>query len=280
LETNDLEADEFSPNASAIVVTEDRDYADQLELTEMKTVQNVEGEWEVYRLTLDEDGETSIDFDAGASFDPDALTGTGISSYEWTVYNDEPYGEFNVPKGIYTENAASQGEWTYTFRNVTIDSFGEQETQIRIELIVTDGAGETSEKYRFYFVVVPDGFGDEEPVVDIDFGANNSRMVEDTISVSGSVITGAEEETDVFVEIAFEENTFQLTPIQKFNAETDGTFAKTKDGLGDGDSFVLNLSLDGMYSNVSQTQRIFIKIYEYDSTSGERWVTIKGLEVN
>ena len=281
VQTNDLEADEFNPNASAIVVTEDRDYAEQLELTGTKTIQNVEGEWEKYRLTLDESGETSIDFDAGDSFDQDALSGNGITTYEWTVYNDEPYGEFRSPKGVYTENAASQGEWTYTFRNVTIDSFGEQEAEVRIELIVTDGADKSSQKFRFYFVVVPAGFGDEEPVVTIDWGRDNaSRVVEDTISVSGSVVTGAEEENDVFVELAFEEDTFGLTPIQKFNAETDGTFAKTKDGLGDGDSFVLNLSLDGMYSNVSQSQRIFIKIYEYDSLSGERWVTIKWLEIN
>ncbi|MEC8626196.1 MAG: hypothetical protein VXY39_04715, partial [Candidatus Thermoplasmatota archaeon] len=281
LQTNDLEADEDNPNASAIVVTEDRDYAEQLELTGTKVIPNVEGEWEQYRLTLDENGETSIDFDAGASFDPDALSGTGITEYEWTVYNDEPYGEFRSPKGVYTENAASQGEWTYTFRNVTIDAFGEQQAEIRIELIVTDGADKSSQKFRFYFVVVPAGFGDEEPVVTLDWGRENgSRVVEDTLSVSGSVVTGAEDETDVFVELAFEEETFGLTPIQKFNAETDGTFAKTKEGLGDGDSFVLNLSLDGMYSNVSQTQRIFIKIYEYDSISGERWVTIKWLEIN
>ena len=32
----------------------------------------------------------------------------------------------------------------------------------------------------------------------------------------------------MFVELAFEEETFGLTPIQKFNAETDGTFAKTE----------------------------------------------------
>ena len=164
---------------------------------------------------------------------------------------------------------------------MTIDAFGEQQAEIRIELIVTDGADKSSQKFRFYFVVVPAGFGDEEPVVTLDWGRENgSRVVEDTLSVSGSVVTGAEDETDVFVELAFEEETFGLTPIQKFNAETDGTFAKTKNGLGDGDSFVLNLSLDGMYSNVSQTQRIFIKIYEYDSISGERWVTIKWLEIN
>ena len=118
-------------------------------------------------------------------------------------------------------------------------------------------------------------------MVTLDWGReNSSRVVEDTISVSGSVVTGAEDESDVFVELAFEEETFGLSPIQKFNAETDGAFAKTNPGLGDGDSFVLNLSLDGMYSNVSQTQRIFVKIYEYDSTSGERWVTIKWLEIN
>ena len=130
---------------------------------------------------------------------------------------------------MYTENAASQGEWTYTFRNVTIDAFGEQQAEIRIELIVTDGADKSSQKFRFYFVVVPAGFGDEEPVVTLDWGRENgSRVVEDTLSVSGSVVTGAEDETDVFVELAFEEETFGLTPIQKFNAETDGTFAKTK----------------------------------------------------
>ena len=37
---------------------------------------------------------------------------------------------------------------------------------------------------------------------------------------------------------------------------------------------------DGRYSNESQTQRVFIKIYEYDSASGERWVTIKWFEIN
>ena len=30
VQTNDLQADEFDPNATAIVVTEDRDYAEQL----------------------------------------------------------------------------------------------------------------------------------------------------------------------------------------------------------------------------------------------------------
>ena len=251
-----------------------------LEVTGTKSLPNVDGEWNQYRVYLDDQGLREVLFHANGSHTSSASSNSSVMTYEWTVINDEPYGEFRGPKGVYTENAASQGEWTYTFRNVTIDAFGEQQAEIRIELIVTDSENRSSVKYRMYFVVVPAGFGDDEPVVDVDFSLNNTRISDDTISVTGSVVSGAESQRDVFVELAFEEETFGLTPIQKFNAETDGTFAKTKDGLGDGDSFVLNLSLDGMYSNVSQTQRIFIKIYEYDSTSGERWVTIKWLEVN
>ena len=251
-----------------------------LEVTGTKSLPNVDGEWNQYRVYLDDQGLREVLFHANGSHTSSASSNSSVMTYEWTVINDEPYGEFRGPKGVYTENAASQGEWTYTFRNVTIDAFGGQQAEIRIELIVTDSENRSSEKYRMYFVVVPAGFGDEEPVVDVDFSLNNTRISDDTISVTGSVVSGAESQRDVFVELAFEEETFGLTPIQKFNAETDGTFAKTKDGLGDGDSFVLNLSLDGMYSNVSQTQRIFIKIYEYDSISGERWVTIKWLEVN
>ena len=58
--------------------------------------------------------------------------------------------------------------------------------------------------------------------MDVDFSLNNTRISDDTISVTGSVVSGAESQRDVFVELAFEEETFGLTPIQKFNAETDG----------------------------------------------------------
>ncbi|GIR77302.1 MAG: hypothetical protein CM15mP79_2390 [Methanobacteriota archaeon] len=59
----------------------------------------------------------------------------------------------NRSPGGYTENAASQGEWTYTFPNVTLDAFGEQQAEIRIELIAPDGARKSSQKFRFFFVV-------------------------------------------------------------------------------------------------------------------------------
>ncbi|MGB0726267.1 MAG: hypothetical protein ACPGQO_05725, partial [Candidatus Poseidoniaceae archaeon] len=159
-----------------------------LEVTGTKSLPNVDGEWNQYRVYLDDQGLREVLFHANGSHTSSASSNSSIMTYEWTVYNDEPYGEFRSPKGVYTENAASQGEWTYTFRNVTIDAFGEQQAEIRIELIVTDGTEEkTSQKFRFYFVVVPAGFGDEEPVVDVDFSLNNTRISDDTISVTGSV---------------------------------------------------------------------------------------------
>jgi len=280
VKTNDVYADEFRPTADAVLLTEGKSYAENVEMTGTKNVSGAE--WDVYRVILDENGELSIDFDAGASLDPDALDGNGIERYQWKVLFDEPFGSASgdINGHVFDEGKTSQGEWTYTFRNVTVDAFGEQESQIRIELVVYDGAGKYSEKHRMYFVVVPDGFGDEEPVVQLSYGTNGSRVVEDAITISGNVVSGAEDETDVFVEVAFEQDSFDQSPIWKFNAKSEGIWAKTEDGLGDGDTFSLNLSLDGRYSNESQTQRVFIKIYEYDSATGERWVTVKWFEIN
>ena len=163
------------------MVTEDG-YAEQLELTGTKVIPNVEGEWNGTG-TLDENGETSIDFDAGASSDPDAQRARDHN--RWTVYNDGPTANSVHQRRVHRKRG-QPGEWTYTFRNVTIDAFGEQQAEIRIELIVTDGTEEDVSKFRFYFVVVPAGFG-EEPVVTLDWGKDSSsRVVEDTLSVSGS----------------------------------------------------------------------------------------------
>ena len=45
---------------------------------------------------------------------------------------------------------------------------------------------------------------------------------------------------------------------------------------GDAQTFDLTLSLEDLYTNKSQSQRIFFKIYEGDD---ERWVTIKWIEI-
>jgi len=161
---------------------------------------------------------------------------------------------------------------------VTVDPLGTTENQIRIELVVYDSAGKFSEKHRMYFVVVPDGFGDAEPIVQLNTnGLNDSKVDTDTITISGTVLSGAESEKDVFVEVAFTEDAFTSTPKQQFNLTQRGLWVKSP-ALGDSDSFELTLNLDEMYTNKSRDLRIFIKIFEGD-TLNQRWVTIKWLEI-
>jgi hypothetical protein len=128
-----------------------------------------------------------------------------------------------------------------------------------------------------YFVVVPEGFGDEPPVVNLDASLNRTKVDTDTISISGTVLSGAEN-GDVYVEVAFFEENFSATSVKKYEMSLDGLWAKS-DGLGDQESFALSLTLDGKYSNISRDQRIFIKIYEGEFPD-ERWVTIKWIEIS
>ncbi len=167
--------------------------------------------------------------------------------------------------------------FAYTFSNLTTDATGASNTEIRIELVVFDGADKFSEKHRMYFVVVPNDFGDDEPDVDINFDLNNSRVTTPTITVSGTVLSGAESQNDVYVEIAFMEDSFTASAIEKFNMENDETWAKTKVGLGDGDTFSLTLSLEDLYTNKSVSQRVFIRIYEGQAPD-ERHVIVKWQE--
>ena len=273
VETNDVYADEYRPTAEAMIDMRD-EYTDLVEYVGTKTVSNTE--WSVNRIILDEDGEVTIHFDASNSTDLDALEGNGIESYEWKVLFDAPYGDdsFSLDGHTFEQNAASDGAWAYTFRNVTVDPSGTTENQIRIELIVYDKAGKFSEKYRMYFVVVPDGFGDEEPVVQLDASLNASRVDTDTVTISGTVLSGAEN-GDVYVEAAFVETDFEASAVDKYNLGLAGEWDRT-DKIGDTETFDLTLSLDGKYTNKSQSQRIFIKIYEGDD---ERWVTIKWIEI-
>ena len=157
---------------------------------------------------------------------------------------------------------------------MTVDPSGTTENQIRIELIVYDKAGKFSEKYRMYFVVVPDGFGDEEPVVQLDASLNASRVDSDTVTISGTVLSGAEN-GDVYVEAAFVTEDFDASAVEKYNLGLIGAWDKTNK-IGDTETFDLTLSLEDMYTNKSQSQRIYIKIYEGDD---ERWVTIKWIEI-
>lgn len=280
VETNDVYADEFRPEADAVVDIR-TDYQDNVEFIGTKTVSNTE--WDIHRIILEgegDDAELVIHFDASNSSDADSLEGNGIETYEWKVLFDAPYGDdsFDLDGHTFTQTAASNGQWSYKFKNVTVDSTGTTENQIRIELVVYDSAGKFSEKHRMYFVIVPEGFGDEEPAIQWDnVQLNNSKFDAETLTISGTVLSGAET-SEVYVEAAFSEDDFGASSIMKYNMSELGLWGKS-DAMGDNDRFEITLNVDSLYSNVSQSQRVFIKYYEGDYPN-ERWVTIKWIEIN
>jgi len=161
---------------------------------------------------------------------------------------------------------------------VTVDSTGTTENQIRIELVVYDSAGKFSEKHRMYFVVVPDGFGDEAPDVQWDnANLNDTRFVDDTITISGKVLSGSET-GEVYVEAAFYQANLSASAATKYQLSLDDLWAKSSN-LSDGETFELTLDMSSFYTNTSTRQSVYIKYYE-GTYPNERWVTIKWIELD
>ena len=272
--TDDVRADEHKPVAYAEIDIRD-EYEDQIVPRGVKTVSGID--WPLNRIILDKDSEdATIHFDASNSSDADALEGNGIESYEWKVLFDKPYNEDNyqLEGHNFVKPSSSEGAWTYTFSNVTVEPSAQTESLIRIELVVYDKAGKISDKYKMYFSVVPDGFGDVEPEVQYDLSQNGSLVDTETITISGNVLTGAEQ-GDVYIEVALDETVFDASAVAKYGLGLENKWAKS-DGLGDGDSFELTLDISDLYDNLSKTQRVYFKIYEGDD---KRWEDIKWIEI-
>ena len=126
---------------------------------------------------------------------------------------DAPYGEsFDLAGHTFEQYSPSNGQWAYEFSNVTADPSGQSVSLIRIELIVYDQAGKLSEKYRMYFSVVPEGFGDAEPVIQFDMSMNGTQVGSDTITISGTILDGSEQ-GDVYVEVALDETVFDAGAV-------------------------------------------------------------------
>ncbi|MGB1437898.1 MAG: hypothetical protein ACPG7Q_07100 [Candidatus Poseidoniaceae archaeon] len=233
-------------------------------------------EWDVNRLILDETGQLNVEFDASNSSDPDATTGNGIVTYEWKIFFDAPFGDdqFNLDGHTFSEPASSNGLFTYSFQNVTVSEDGAQENQIRMELRVYDAVGKVSEKFRMYFVVVPNDWGDDEPVFQIDASDNMTSTDADVFYINGTVVSGSET-GEVYVETAFSMDDFDASAVQKYTLAQEGLWTKTN-ALSDGDSFSLMLSIDGLYTNLSETIHVYIKTYEGDN---QRWVTYHWFEI-
>jgi hypothetical protein len=263
VETNDVLADAFAPEANVTIES-----SDNIEYIGTKTVSNTE--WDVNRLILNENGELVVNFDASQSSDADAIDGSnGIVTYEWKVFFDAPYGDtsFNLEGHTFEESAASNGMFTYRFQNQTVDSSGTAESQIRMELRVYDASGKFSDKYRMYFVVVPEGYGDEIPLVQYDNFENTSVGVsESTYTITGTILSGSET-GEVYVEASFTRDAFSASPIEKYNLITDNKFARSV-ALSDQDTFELSLDINNFYSNNSEVEEIWVRVYEGDD---ERW---------
>ena len=238
---------------------------------------NVAGQdCDVYRLTLDSTGQLNVQFDGSNSYDSDATTGNGIDTYQWNIFFDAPYGDdqFNLEGHTFSEPASSNGLFTYSFQNVTISEDGAQEGQIRMELRVYDAAGKMSEKFRMYFVVVPNDWGDVEPFFQFDASDNMTSTDSDVFYINGTLVSGSET-GEVFVEAAFSMGDFDESAVVKYNLMLEGLFNRAA-SLSDGDTFSMTLSIDGFYTNLSETLQIYIKTYEGDD---QRWVTYHWFEI-
>ena len=274
VQTDDTRADEYRPIAD-VEIDMRAEYEDRIEDQGLKTVSGVD--WPQKRLHLDDTGSLVIHFDAGNSSDADALTGNGIEQYEWTVLFDKPYDEDNYKLDGHTfvTPSSSDGKWSYQFNNVTVDPSGQTESLIRIELVVFDQAGKSSDKYKMYFSVVPEGFGDAEPTVQLDLSLNGTQVVTDTITLSGTILDGAEQ-GDVYVEAALDESTFDQTAVAKYTLQLEGKWAKSE-ALGDQDDFSLTLTISDLFTNETDfDRRIYLKIYEGDD---KRWPIIYDIQI-
>ena len=238
---------------------------------------NVAGQdWDTYRLTLDSTGQLNVAFDGSNSYDPDATSGNGIDTYEWNIFFDQPFEDtsFNLNGHTFSEPASSNGLFSYSFQNVTVSEDGTQENEIRMELRVYDAVGKISEKFRMYFVVADSGSVDQEPVFQIDASDNMTSTDSDVFYINGTLVSGSES-GDVFVEAAFSMDDFDESAVVKYNLMLEGLFNRAA-SLSDGDTFSMTLSIDGFYTNLSETLQIYIKTYEGDN---ERWVTYHWFEI-
>ena len=275
LVTDDTLADEFRPIASASMI-ENEVTDEYVTLDGTKTVAGVD--WPVYRTRLSDTGDLSISFTAQDSYDPDAPEGErGVVLYEWKVFFDYPWDsqnptlqghEFQIP-------AAAGDDWTYVFRNLTSSPDGNLENQIRVELIVYDKAGKQSEKARMYFVVVGEDFGDDEPVVDFTKPRPQDSQSEDLVTITGSLVSGAEN-SDVVIEVALTEAVLDYTTTQKITQKSIGKYNKT-DLLADGQQFTLTLDISDLYQETGVAATIYVRITEGD---GSRYVISDTLAIN
>ncbi len=262
LVTNDIQADEDRPIAHFSVV-------DRLDtsayITSLDTYEVNGEQWMFFEIRCPGDEtdpcERRVYFDASLSEDNDSTDGTkGITEYEWRVYSDRYYNQ--LPGSPYHEYIRGTDSFSYAFKNVTVNPNGQNNgTPIRIDLTVQDRANKDSEKYRMFFQVVPDSFGDAAAEVSITNPTAGDTQSGAFVWINGSV-TGGVEESDLSIYVALSGSDLNLTPTQQF-ARAQAMKFNSSSNLANGAEFSLTLSIEDLYlegQGVSQT--VYIKIQE------------------
>jgi hypothetical protein len=126
-----------------------------------------------------------------------------------------------------------------------------------------------------YFVVVPEDYGDDQPVWEINTPLDGSTQTGGYVWVNGTVISGSEN-GDVAIEAALDSSILNETIDNKVQQLRDGKFADVRN-LGDGSGFSLKLKLEDLYDENGSTQTIYLKIVEGD---GATWTLYQQIDVN
>jgi len=130
-----------------------------------------------------------------------------------------------------------------------------------MDLTVQDRANKDSEKYRLFFQVVPEDFGDAPPDYSILTPEEGDSQQGPLVWINGTVNSGVED-NDLMIQVALSGSDLNLTPTQQFSRKSDMKFNSTS-GLGNEDGFTLALGIDDLYKvGEGVTQTVYIKIQE------------------
>jgi hypothetical protein len=118
--------------------------------------------------------------------------------------------------------------------------------------------------------VVGEDFGDEPPVVTFSSPKPNDSQTEDRVTISGSVVSGAEN-SDVRIQVALADALIlDLSPTPKATQKQIGKYNETG-LLGDGSTFSITLDISDLYSESEGVlSTVYIRVIEGD---GLRYTT-------
>jgi len=282
--TDDVKADAEEPIANfTIDFDAGKTNADSVTLIDTQLWD--EKERNVYQIVLDATQTARVYFNASLSSDSDALSGNGIAKYEWTITGDYDPTTVQTFQNPHEFPAINVPLWSYPFANSTVQASGNTFQKIKVDLIVYDQANKASDIFRMYFIVVPEGFADDDPIGTWDTpedmfscGAETSnpckKDTDEYVWINGTITDGVED-SDFKMEVGL----FNVTVCpsddsvvfpdcmkssDKFNKEKTGEFDRSDDSkyggmlLGNGDTFSLKLKISDLYGAVNTSESVTI----------------------